>query len=277
MMQTTTTLLALGGCFGTARSVVWEDVQAPVPDGDYTSVFAFPKKRECAATLISTTPTRSHAVTAAHCFSPGTEGVKVPFDVTFTSRLGVKHTSTVTKVLLNKCFHMEEDGPNGADLALLIIEPPVDPEIAVPTSMVSDDADAVGKEFSFVGWGDHGKAGSRKPPECTATEGGCSQLNLGRNTITAFKGNVLEYTLDAKDDSDNGDATLSPSSSASSQGSDNASSSASSEDSDNASAGNNGNGDATSSPSSLASSEDNDEDSSGDSGNGDAMSAPTSV
>ena len=106
--------------------------------------------------------------------------MKVPFDVTFTSRLGVEHTSTVTKVLLNKCFDFEEDGPNGADLALLIIEPPMDSDIAVPTSMVSDDADAVGKEFSFVGWGDYGKAGGRKPPECATTEGGCSQLHLGR-------------------------------------------------------------------------------------------------
>jgi hypothetical protein len=130
-----------------------------------------------------------------------TEGVKVPFAVTLTSRLGVKHTSTVTKVLLNKCFDMEEDGPNGADLALLILEPPVDPKIAAPTEMMSDDADAVGKVFSYVGWGDHGKAGRTKPPECTTIVGGSSQLNLGAKEITAIKGNVLVYALDAKDDS----------------------------------------------------------------------------
>ena len=46
----------------------------------YPAVFPFPVRGECAATLIDS----QHALTAAHCFSPGTAGVSMPMTVTLS-------------------------------------------------------------------------------------------------------------------------------------------------------------------------------------------------
>ena len=65
-----------------ASGIVWRaDKPASdfnVANSKYPAVFAFPKYGSCAATLIDAT----HALTAAHCFSPGTAGVTPPFSVT---------------------------------------------------------------------------------------------------------------------------------------------------------------------------------------------------
>ena len=97
------------------------DSEYHVAASAYPAVFAFPRRGECAATLIDS----QHALTAAHCFSPGTEGVGMPMSVTLTDASGGTHAAIVSHRYLHPCFSFANDGPNGADLAVLKLSAPV--------------------------------------------------------------------------------------------------------------------------------------------------------
>ena len=53
----------------------------------------------------------------------------------------------------NPCFSMEKDGPNGADLAIMVLEKPS----KVTPVPIYDGDDEEGKDFTLVGWGDSAK------------------------------------------------------------------------------------------------------------------------
>ena len=153
-----------------------------VADDTYPAVFALPTKGNCAATLIDS----QHALTAAHCMD-GSSIVTAPFDVQIDGG-----TETVSAIYKNPCFSFANDGPNGADLAVLRLSAPVSGVTPVPLYSASDE---VGQTFTLIGWGNHGAGGGAAPGNCEDTS--CAQLRAGTNVFTNVRDNTLEYVFDA--------------------------------------------------------------------------------
>jgi hypothetical protein len=139
----------------------------------YPAVFAFPQRGECAATLIDNT----HALTAAHCFSPGTAGVSMPMSVSLTDSSGNTVAATVRNRFLNPCFSFANDGPNGADLAVLELSSAVPPNVATPVARYTGSTEP-GSTFTLIGWGNFGPASPSPPTPWYPRTGS----NAGRTT-----------------------------------------------------------------------------------------------
>ena len=133
-------------------------------------------KSSCTATLIDST----HALTAAHCFNPMPS---FPISITINGA-----SYSVTAVHRNNCWSDSDDGPNGADLAVLVLSSAVTGVTIYPRYTGSDE---VGQTLTIIGWGNWGPAGSN-PTESTSS----SSLKEGTNVIVSTNNNVLSYILD---------------------------------------------------------------------------------
>ena len=100
----------------------------------------------CAATMIGP----RHAITAAHCFDDGLG----PFDITVAG-----NRYRVIETRLNNCFSFKNDGPNSADMAILVLDKPITTEY-VEVYNAERSGSEVGKEFTLIGWGAYGTIGS---------------------------------------------------------------------------------------------------------------------
>jgi secreted trypsin-like serine protease len=123
---------------------------------EYPAVFSYPAEMGlgdgCTATLINP----RHAITASHCFS--SPEMKVFLKGKFRVDINGEDYN-VLKVIRNPCFSDEDDGPNSADMAILVLEEDVD----VKPYSIYDKCDEIGSTFTLIGWGQTMKAGPEKP------------------------------------------------------------------------------------------------------------------
>merc|ERR1711862_305055 len=110
---------------------------------DWPGVFNMdPEGDEELGSCVATMVTPYHALTAAHCFDDGKWWPSFTVDID-----GKKYT--VSNVTMNKCFSHANDGPDGADLAIIKLST----KYSGKTYPVYIKGDEVGREFTLMGWG----------------------------------------------------------------------------------------------------------------------------
>lgn len=141
-----------------------------------------PKGQHCGATMIG----NRVAITAAHCFD--SSGPTVPFNADVNG-----NTYQVTEVRTNNCFDFAADGPNSADLAIMIFDTDIvaaDPAINIkPIFNAAVDGSELDTTFELIGYGNYGPIGG---PYTTSG----NVFHRGVNMFTKVSGNTLKYTMD---------------------------------------------------------------------------------
>ena len=119
-------------------------------------IFKWPHNGEfrCGATMISD----QVALTAAHCLKKGEDGV----NGNFTVKLNSGNVHTIREFRTNECWNFDTSGPYSADIALMILETPIENAVAGTDYIDVWDPEAfgdlTGKEFTLAGWGSSGAA-----------------------------------------------------------------------------------------------------------------------
>lgn len=134
----------------------------------------------CAGTMIG----KRHAITAAHCFS----GNQAAFTVTVNGS-----TYTVAQTRVHNCW--TGDGPNSADLAILVFSSDVTSVGTFPTVYNgSDDEEEKGEEIVVVGWGSYGPVGQDLDEDEYNDLAGV--FHRGYNVVTDVKNGMVVYEMD---------------------------------------------------------------------------------
>jgi len=155
-----------------------DDSQYRADENDYPEVFYMWDRGECAGTLIAVGDAdfTEYGITAAHCFcGQSINNIQVA---------GVQYN--VEEVFQHPCFSCNQDGPNGADVAII--------KLTQKTNFRGKDiytgSDESGKEFTLLGWGDFGVAGVR--PGRTVWD-----KNFRRgNNVVVHAGETIRYRFD---------------------------------------------------------------------------------
>ena len=148
------------------------------PEGDF----------RCGATMISPTM----ALTAAHCI--GDE--EINGDPNLNVVLSDGQTYGIKEFRPNDCWNFSTWGPLSADIAIMVLDRPI--ENAVAGTHYADiwDAstmgDVVGKEFTLVGWGGSGELREDGSTNHHVTE----IFHRGYNVVDEIKDGMLIYDFD---------------------------------------------------------------------------------
>ena len=127
----------------------------------------------------------NYAITAAHCFE-GTE--KRSFEATVGGTV-----RKIKDVRLHNCYadQATKTNRNGADIAILVFDEPVQDITPVPIWNSESDGTEVGQNFTLIGYGERGPIGEREQKERPA-----GVLLTGTNVVTSTAGNFITYKFD---------------------------------------------------------------------------------
>ena len=113
-----------------------------VSSDEFPMVFTY----GCGGTMISP----QMALTAAHCMDN-----EDPTDFTITLNSGIEYG--VREIRTNDCWDFEKGGPFSADIAILVLDEPIEDAVEgidYVNIWNADDMDSVeGREFVLAGWG----------------------------------------------------------------------------------------------------------------------------
>lgn len=122
------------------------------------------------------------AVTAAHCVGAGEDAPTVPFDVSVDG-----NTYSIVEVRINNCFVHADDGPNSADVAILVLGSDYSGS-TVGVWDAATDGTEVGEEMLIMGYGNYGPIGG--PYTSTG-----DVFHSGKNVVDRISGNTIVYSM----------------------------------------------------------------------------------
>ena len=156
-------------------------------------IFKWPDNGEfrCGATMISD----QVALTAAHCIEEHEDGVN---ELGLTVKLNSGNVHTIREFRTNECWDFTDDADYSADIALMILETPIENAVLGTDYIHVWDPEAfgdmTGREFTLAGWGSSGEVQEEGMSEDHFVS---EEYHSGENVVNEIADNMLRYTFDS--------------------------------------------------------------------------------
>jgi secreted trypsin-like serine protease len=155
-MSRTYLAAVLAGCTS-AWKIVYPGEQVDlirIEASEYPMVFKWPEEGfRCGATMVSD----QMALTAAHCVTAAWDSS----DPNLTVRLSDGETYGIREFRTNECWDFGFGGPYSADIAIMVLDRPVENAVQgvnyIKTWDAEEMGDVAGREFILAGWGASGE------------------------------------------------------------------------------------------------------------------------
>lgn len=190
-------ILAILASISQATKIVYleglKEQYATSPD-EFPMIFKWPEGDfRCGATMISP----QVALTAAHCIEKHEDGANGEL----TIKLNSGNVHTIREFRTNECWDFSDDADYSADIALMILETPIeDAELGTDYINVWNPeafGDMTGREFTLAGWGSSGEVQEEGMSEDHFDS---EVYHSGENVVNQISDNMLQYTFDAEAD-----------------------------------------------------------------------------
>ena len=194
------TILAILASIAQASEIVYLEGQreayATSPD-EFPFIFKWPEGEfRCGATMISD----QVALTAAHCIEAHEDGTGTNGNLTVMLNSGLEYT--IREFRANECWDFSDNADYSADIALMILDTPIEGAVAGTDYIEVWDpeqfGDLTGEVFTLAGWGSSGEVQAEGMSEDHFVS---EVYHSGENVVNAIYDNMLQYTFD---DADNG-------------------------------------------------------------------------